>query len=507
MNNVQRVVIMFALAFVFVPVSFVFTGNADSLKIVTVANAQTLAGCSIVNANWKSYGQNLKGADSKVSNVVLNACAALGGKSQCNFISGYRAPAHNKAVGGAKNSQHMYRRAIDLRVPGGEKKQFITYAICGLQRINNCGGGIGLYSSGSIHIDVRGGAKNVWSDNYHRTSIATKINDPQARNILYGFADRKGCTNSSIATSNTESDRYGAPVTYTPKISNSGNAPTPATNPRNTQNNPLQSILERFFKPTTDQKSGTNDVLGNLFNDQQTPATNNGNNQSGYGNGIMNGFGGGSGNSGGFFSMSPQGGSNLPNRNGFNGLNFLNGGGSNNAATCQKISFFGIDLFNSCVSNRTTKPPGNSNPTKDGTGTKPQITSTTTVASSTKGPSFSVTEDIFKHGPDDSSNSGKSTNSTYHNTKSRTQSNSSLFYKGSTFTNNTTPGKNNTTVKTRPNILDNLFMSIKVQVVKAKIKEAANTAMTKYVNPAINYVSNLVKRFRTFQYENNKSTH
>lgn len=506
MNNVHRVVIMFALALVFLPVSVLFTGNGGSLNIITVANAQTLSGCSIVNANWKTYGRNVDGADKKVSDVVLNACAALGGGSQCNIIDGYRPPAHNKAVGGAKNSQHMYRRAIDLSVPSGEKKQFITYAICGLQKVNNCSGGIGLYSRGSIHIDVRGSARNVWSDSYHRTSIATKINDPQARNILYGFADRKGCTSSSIVTSNTESNRYGAPITYTPQISSSNNAPTPANNPRNTPKNPLQSILERFFNPTANQKGGTNDVLGNLFTDQQTPATNNGNNPSGQGNGIMSGFSGGSG-SGGFFGTS-QGGTTMPNRNGFNGLNFLNGngGGSTNAATCQKISFFGIDLFNSCMSNRTTPAPGSGKQTKIGTGTQIPTTSTTTVASSTNNPSFSVTRDIFKHGPD-GSNDSQSTNSTYHNTKSRTQSNSSAFDKGSTFTNNTTSDKNGTTVKTRPNILDNIIMGIKVRVVKVRIKNAWDTAMTKYVYPAMNYVSDLAKKADAFIYGNGKNAH
>ncbi|NQT22347.1 MAG: DUF882 domain-containing protein [Candidatus Omnitrophica bacterium] len=34
------------------------------------------------------------------------------------ITSGYRCPLHNKAVGGVKNSQHLYGNAVDIKVEG-----------------------------------------------------------------------------------------------------------------------------------------------------------------------------------------------------------------------------------------------------------------------------------------------------------------------------------------------------------------------------------------------------
>jgi len=67
--------------------------------------------------------------------------------------SGYRSPEQNRAVGGAKNSQHIQGRAVDLAtkdMPASERAQLLAMAYDDAKI-----GGIGLYPTGSIHIDTR----------------------------------------------------------------------------------------------------------------------------------------------------------------------------------------------------------------------------------------------------------------------------------------------------------------------------------------------------------------
>ena len=66
------------------------------------------------------------------------------------ITSGYRCEAHNKAVGGAKNSQHCQGIAADITVKG------ITPSVVHefLSEILDGRGGLGLYS-GWVHVDTR----------------------------------------------------------------------------------------------------------------------------------------------------------------------------------------------------------------------------------------------------------------------------------------------------------------------------------------------------------------
>lgn len=206
--------------------------------------------CSTIDVNWKPYGESINGANIKVSDVVLNACEALGGRELCNFISGCRyrtvqfvegmtIPSGGKKVvrngktyipldaeaaarqqrgctpniTGASQSQHLHDRAIDVTVPKGREAEFITLAICGLRKVNNCQGGIGYYSGGSIHVDVRT-STGIWGDDYSRESVED-IHNVAVRTTLYGFGSGK-CVTGSIQSDETEREIYGPTEEYTP---------------------------------------------------------------------------------------------------------------------------------------------------------------------------------------------------------------------------------------------------------------------------------------------------
>jgi uncharacterized protein YcbK (DUF882 family) len=71
------------------------------------------------------------------------------------IISGYRSPEHNAKVKGAKNSQHIFGLAVDIRVgilTPKEVKAVIEKLITE-KKIKE--GGIGLYRTW-VHYDIRG---------------------------------------------------------------------------------------------------------------------------------------------------------------------------------------------------------------------------------------------------------------------------------------------------------------------------------------------------------------
>ena len=91
--------------------------------------------------------------------VVLLQCIREHFGKPLHITSGYRTAAHNKSVGGAAYSQHLYGRAADIRVQGIPVEQLAAYAETCLPGT----GGIGRYpAKGFVHVDVRK-AKSRWT--------------------------------------------------------------------------------------------------------------------------------------------------------------------------------------------------------------------------------------------------------------------------------------------------------------------------------------------------------
>ena len=85
--------------------------------------------------------------------------------TQLSVTSGFRDPAHNAAVGGAKNSAHTRGNAVDVTFGGGVPETLKLIDIASKAGI----GGIGVYRPGVLHFDTEG--KRAWGPDYHRSSV------------------------------------------------------------------------------------------------------------------------------------------------------------------------------------------------------------------------------------------------------------------------------------------------------------------------------------------------
>ena len=93
--------------------------------------------------------------DQNVIDLLSNIQNIVGNNRTLHVLCGYRSPATNakmrqRSRGVAKNSQHMYGKAVDFYVPGIKLPELKKIAA------SFKAGGVGYYpSSGFIHVDVR----------------------------------------------------------------------------------------------------------------------------------------------------------------------------------------------------------------------------------------------------------------------------------------------------------------------------------------------------------------
>jgi hypothetical protein len=84
---------------------------------------------------------------------------------QLIITSGYRSPERNKRVGGAKNSAHMRRNAVDIKTGHLNKDDRLKI----IKIASQAGvGGVGIYSN-DLHFDVEG--RRAWGPSFSRDSI------------------------------------------------------------------------------------------------------------------------------------------------------------------------------------------------------------------------------------------------------------------------------------------------------------------------------------------------
>jgi len=75
------------------------------------------------------------------------------------IMSGYRSPAYNRKIGGARHSQHMLGTAADIKIKGMTPKQ-----VADKIELLFAPGGLGRYPS-FTHVDIRQGRKARWGNN------------------------------------------------------------------------------------------------------------------------------------------------------------------------------------------------------------------------------------------------------------------------------------------------------------------------------------------------------
>lgn len=82
------------------------------------------------------------------------------GPERILILSGYRCPQHNAGIGGAGKSQHVTGKAADIRIEGLTLLQMYERA---LKVPAFRDGGIGLYDTDFMHVDVRTHGKGRWA--------------------------------------------------------------------------------------------------------------------------------------------------------------------------------------------------------------------------------------------------------------------------------------------------------------------------------------------------------
>ena len=100
--------------------------------------------------------------DTETIGVVQECCDYFANHLDINRVyltitSGARCSSHNEKVGGSKNSQHLYARAIDFRIRGISPEDVLKYLLNKYPDLY----GIGDYGT-FTHLDTRTGSPARW---------------------------------------------------------------------------------------------------------------------------------------------------------------------------------------------------------------------------------------------------------------------------------------------------------------------------------------------------------
>lgn len=132
----------------------------------------------------------------KIEAALMDKLQALRNKLGAPLIvnSAYRSPAHNRKVGGAKNSYHVRGMAVDISMANQDPQKFVAAALaCGFQ-------GIGWYPPGKgnfIHLDI--GPKRTWG-----TPWEAPKHDPEPKAKMVSTPAKAGIAGSITIASAIE---------------------------------------------------------------------------------------------------------------------------------------------------------------------------------------------------------------------------------------------------------------------------------------------------------------
>ncbi|UIY29185.1 D-Ala-D-Ala carboxypeptidase family metallohydrolase [Neorhizobium galegae] len=117
----------------------------------------------LVTSNTRGYEPDLDGLHPEFRSQVSELQAAFG--KALPIVSGFRDRTRNAKAGGAKDSQHTHRNAVDIDVSEWSREERVSF----IRMARQMGfGGIGVYAN-SIHIDA--GSKRAWGPSHHKDSI------------------------------------------------------------------------------------------------------------------------------------------------------------------------------------------------------------------------------------------------------------------------------------------------------------------------------------------------
>lgn len=144
---------------------------------------------------------DLDGLNENTKQAVVDLQKAWG--KPLAIVSGFRGKGRNAKAGGAKKSQHMNGKAVDIDASDmtvAEKTQLISLASAmGF-------GGIGVYSGGSLHLDTRESAA-MWGDDHTSKSVPKGFRGVKASHLAGKF---KGRADEFARASETEFSQENA---------------------------------------------------------------------------------------------------------------------------------------------------------------------------------------------------------------------------------------------------------------------------------------------------------
>lgn len=116
-----------------------------------------------------------------------------------NVTSGFRDPAENARVGGAKNSAHTRGNAVDVTFGGG-----IPETLKLIEAASKAGvGGIGVYRPGVLHFDTE--AKRAWGPSYGHESVPDWAREAINKHLGGGTGGKTPDAEPTAATPSTTS--------------------------------------------------------------------------------------------------------------------------------------------------------------------------------------------------------------------------------------------------------------------------------------------------------------